>query len=129
MKNIYITFWVKFLDTKSKCNVKDYWKIMFIHVFTYSFLFLTFTIGMLIKFNYGLENLGSFLIKGSFIVSLINFFITLCPNFTITKRRLNDAGLHWVSLFFFFLPYIGPFIIIYFLTLPNKNDEWNFYSK
>lgn len=128
MNNVYIRFWKKINDIHGKCSVKEYWKIMFIHLSIYIILFFSFSIGMLLKVNYGLDKMGSFLIEGSIIVSIINFLATLWPNLTITKRRLNDAGLSWVILFFIFLPF-GPMIIIYFLATPTENDEWNFYSK
>ncbi|MDG6125118.1 DUF805 domain-containing protein [Lactococcus formosensis] len=126
MKNTYKTFWKKYSDFKYECNVGDFWKIMLTHFIVYTALFITLIIGVGIRHSNGTGMTDDILIMGSIYLTTLYFLLTFLPTLTITIRRLNNAGLHWGTLFLFLIPYAGPFILAYCLTLPDKATRMSY---
>ena len=126
MKNTYKTFWKKYSDFKDECNVGDFWKIILTHFSVYTALFITLIIGVGMRQGSGSNLFDAILVTGSIYLSAIYFLVTFLPTLTITIRRLNNAGLHWGTLFLFLIPYAGPFILAYCLTLPDKETRMSY---
>ncbi|WP_431739993.1 DUF805 domain-containing protein [Lactococcus petauri] len=127
-----MSFWLKYFDVKSTCSVKDYWKIMLIHLCIYISLFFSLIFGQLLR-NNAFDVLGPIgYIAGKVIVLVgavmlpLYFGLTVLPNFTITLRRLHDADFSWYVLLLLLIPNIGPLTLAYCLTIPGINDEWSF---
>ncbi|MGY0164974.1 MULTISPECIES: DUF805 domain-containing protein [Lactococcus] len=126
MKHTYKTFWTKYSNFKDECNVGDFWRIILTHFCIYTALFITLIIGIGMRHSYGNGLPDNVLVIGSMSLSAVYFLATLLPTLTITIRRLNNAGLHWGTLFLFLIPYAGPFILAYCLTLPNKETRMSY---
>ncbi|MDN5629952.1 MAG: DUF805 domain-containing protein [Lactococcus sp.] len=126
MKNTYKTFWKKYSDFKDECNKGDFWKIILTHFIVYTALFITLIIGVGIRHSNGTGMTDDILVMGSIYLTALYFLLTLLPTLTITIRRLNNAGLHWGTLFLFLIPYAGPFILAYCLTLPDKETRMSY---
>lgn len=126
MKNTYKTFWVKYSDFKNECSISDFWKIILTHFTVYTILFITLIIGVGMRHSSGNNLSDTILVTGSMCLSAIYFLVTVLPTITITIRRLNNAGLHWGTLFLFLIPYAGPFILAYCLTLPDKETRMSY---
>ncbi|MFK4900095.1 DUF805 domain-containing protein [Lactococcus petauri] len=133
--NAYKTFWVKYLDIKTRCSVKNYWKVICIHIGIYISLFISLIIGMILR-SQGLDVsdslkaiFGHIMLVTPIILMPFYFILTALPTLTITIRRLNDANLPWFIFLLFFTPtIIGPIIAIYCLLLPGKDSAWSFYN-
>ena len=126
MKNTYKTFWKKYSDFKAECNVGDFWKIILTHFIIYTALFITLIIGVGIRQSNSTGITDDILVMGSIYLTALYFLLTFIPTLTITIRRLNNAGLHWGTLFLFLIPYAGPFILAYCLTLPDKETQMSY---
>ncbi|MDT2584625.1 DUF805 domain-containing protein [Lactococcus petauri] len=129
MKNTYKTFWKKYSDFKDECNIGDFWKIILTHFIVYTALFITLIIGVGIRHSNGTGMTDDILVMGSIYLTALYFLLTLLPTLTITIRRLNNAGLHWGTLFLFLIPYAGTFILAYCLTLPDKETRMSYSSR
>ena len=126
MKNTYKNKKKKYSDFKDECNIGDFWKIILTHFIVYTALFITLIIGVGIRHSNGTGMTDDILVMGSIYLTALYFLLTLLPTLTITIRRLNNAGLHWGTLFLFLIPYAGPFILAYCLTLPDKETRMSY---
>jgi len=73
-----------------------------------------------------IANLDALLEKeGILLLSLLVLFsISVLPaSISVTIRRLHDMGKSGANFFIGFIPLIGPFILLYYLVQPTKEDS------
>ena len=54
------------------------------------------------------------------IVYVVFFLILFIPGISVTVRRLHDTGRSWLYIFVSFIPFAGPFILLYFCCLDSE---------
>ena len=64
--------------------------------------------------------------EGILLLSLLVLFsISVLPaSISVTIRRLHDMGKSGANFFIGFIPLIGPFILLYYLVQPTKEDSF-----
>lgn len=119
MFEYYADFWKNYVNFTGTASRSQYW---------YAYLWNAIIIALLVAAMIG----GAF-VTGAFsesaipipsiiaIVVLGLFLIALMiPNLSITIRRLRDGGFHWAFIFFYFIPYVGSFVVFIFMLMPTK---------
>ena len=57
------------------------------------------------------------------VLNIIGFLFLIIPNLALAVRRLHDTGYSGVSLLLYFIPFIGPLVILILLAQPSKLGE------
>lgn len=92
-----------YVDFKGRASRKDFW--MFVLFNFISFFILSLILGLLGRF-------------GSILYSLCSLAVML-PSICMSIRRLHDTSRSGWWLLIFFVPLIGPLVLIVFLLLPS----------
>ncbi|MHC4873364.1 MAG: DUF805 domain-containing protein [Planctomycetota bacterium] len=105
--NYYIEVWKKFAVFSGRARRKEYW------------MFVLFNIIVAIL----LGIIDGFVTNG-ILIGIYNLAIII-PSIAVGVRRLHDIGRSGWSLLFVLIPFVGPFIILYFLvtdSAPGDNE-------
>lgn len=142
MLQAYKDFWKRYTDFSGHSSRSDYWWVYLcqtiisvpITILLMSKLISAFlavspyisdsgeTIGISDK-KLGVLFLSELLTPGTiFLWTILLIYGLACfiPQLALSVRRLRDAGFHWAFLFFNFIPYVGPFIVLIFYMMPSK---------
>lgn len=142
MLQAYKDFWKRYTDFSGRSSRPDFWWVYLcqtiisipITILLMSNLFSAFlaispyisdsgeTIGISDE-KLGLLFLSELLTPSTIFLWIILFIYGLAcfiPQLALSVRRLRDAGFHWAFLFFNFIPYVGPFIVLIFYMMPSK---------
>jgi len=95
-------------DYKTRASRSEYW----LFILTHFFVMILLTFFMSIIFNSSGRELGS-------LILYLFFFVMLIPHLALTVRRLHDSDRSGVYIFSGFIPIVGPFVMLYFLTQPS----------
>jgi uncharacterized membrane protein YhaH (DUF805 family) len=87
---------------------KEYWMFTLIHVLIMVALFLLMILGG--------ENMTSVLM----IVYALYTLAVLIPSLAVTIRRLHDTGKSGWWIFIGFIPFIGGFVLLYFMIVDSQ---------
>ena len=102
----YINMWKNYINFSDRTTVRGYWM-------AYLFNFIAaIVISVLTRF-----------IPIFAIVSIIYSLAIIVPSLAMCVRRLRDAGLEWVNIFWVFVPLAGVIILIIKLVKPSVADD------
>ena len=69
---------------------------------------------------YGGRRYGNDLTSFLLIVIFVIYLVLLIPEISVTVRRLHDTGRSGLYIFVSFIPFAGPFILLYFCCLDSE---------
>ncbi|WP_320676761.1 DUF805 domain-containing protein [Prochlorococcus sp. MIT 1300] len=123
MINSYIKAWWRIFDFTGRTNRRDFW------LFLLAYILITVCIavleGLIDSYSYGsiLNKLASIILYSDLaklIYSIYSLGIAVVA-LSITIRRIRDVGRSWLWLLIAFIPFLGPLLVIYWLTLPTNH--------
>ncbi|MDO1605011.1 DUF805 domain-containing protein [Lactobacillus sp. YT155] len=132
MIEAYKKFWKNYVVFEGKSTRSDYWYTVLMNglIILGFFILLIVSGGLtgLIAYAGGDSMTGgavgfgilTFIIYFAMIIFGIAVFI---PNLSLTIRRLRDAGQPWGFIFFTFIPFFGPIVLLVFMCMPSKENS------
>ena len=107
--NLYFKAWINSFNFQGRSSRKDYW----------SFQAIDFLI--LFIFAIALPFTGS---KGEinpvfYSIFLLYSFVCIFPRLSILIRRIRDTGRSWKTIFYSFIPIVGPILILIWTLDPS----------
>ncbi|MFK7803228.1 MAG: DUF805 domain-containing protein [Anaerolineae bacterium] len=111
--NWYLKVFKQYFDFRGRARRKEYWPFTLINaVILGIFMLLDFVI-------FG----ANFETGEGIILYPLYAIITFIPGLAVAIRRLHDTGKHGWYLFTAFVPFIGIFILIYYLAQDSERDS------
>ncbi|WP_456075344.1 DUF805 domain-containing protein [Hoylesella nanceiensis] len=116
--SIQTCFKKSFITTGTASRSEYFYFAAFVYLMTNSLLLL-FLLTIIANLDALLEKEGILLLS-----LLVLFSISVLPaSISVTIRRLHDMGKSGANFFIGFIPFIGPFILLYYLVQPTKEDS------
>ena len=117
--SIQTCFKKSFITTGTASRSEYFYFAAFVYFMTNSLLLL-FLLTIIANLDALLEKEGILLLS-----LLVLFSISVLPaSISVTIRRLHDMGKSGANFFIGFIPLIGPFILLYYLVQPTKEDSF-----
>ena len=112
-------FYKKSFVTSGICDLAEYWTQYLFNVINIIIFYITATIVVRAEGN------TSLLVQVIFFITLAILILSIIPSFTVTIRRLHDAGFSgfWVLLSLF--AGIGSTVLFVITLFPYKRNEHN----
>ena len=102
----YFKMWKNYINFSARTTVRGYWMAVLVHLIVSISLFLSIQINSL------------------FIIALYLYAVAfIVPGFSMTVRRLRDAGKAWYWFFVGFIPVVGSLILLTTLCRPSVKDN------
>ena len=117
------TCFSKLFTCKGRASRSEYW--YFILFLTLMFIAIIAIISIsIVSFNSNTRTSGNTTTGGmlSMLLMMALIFFIAAP-FCVTIRRLHDIGKPGAYFLFNFIPYIGSFILLYFMCLPSDDNN------
>lgn len=103
----------KYADFKGRASRSEFWWFI---LSVYAILFLI-AFGMTLAFSH---NASTPLSQVLFALVMLMMLALMVPMLSVLVRRMHDIGKSGWWLFISFIPWIGSFILLFFLLMPSK---------
>lgn len=102
------------LDLNGRSSRSEYW---------YYQLFLLMVLGIISLFGLLFADSESYFATFLLVVGILSMIVLGPANICVTVRRLHDVNRSGWFIWLNLIPYIGSFILLYFLVQPSYNGE------
>lgn len=133
MINAYKKFWNSYFNFSGISSRKEYWLAWLMNTIIYLILIAVLIVYISVMgihgtyheittvngsdFNFQISGVGIPIIL--WIIFIYSLLIVL-PSFSISVRRLRDAGFHWAFIFLNMIPTIGSVVLLILHCLPTS---------
>lgn len=100
----YLLCWRKAFNFKGKSTRAEYWSFFIVNIII----------------NIALICIGSVTSLEVMYIAIIYSAVSAIPYVSATVRRIRDTGKSLWLLFLTLIPYVGQFVLLYFLIMPSN---------
>lgn len=133
MIEAYKKFWKNYVVFEGKSSRSDYWYTILMNglIMLGFWVLLAVSGGLTAMMAYAGESdsmnggaVGFGILTFVIYFAIIIFGLaTFIPHLSLTIRRLRDAGQPWGFIFFVFIPFFGPIVLLVFMCMPSKENS------